>query len=440
MLIRNGVVGALLALLVFGSVGCGYNQDVKNVWKGTKGWWYRNVSVPASIDYDEKGEMSEYKTTLAQSMIGIDVQLTSLEKIMNNADKPPTNEWVQALFTRFPWLSGFTGVKADGSILGQVPGLPMKPLDFLPLLNEDNKQNLRALRGNVQNTPMGPEVFLATPLYDAHTFLGIVSVYFDMRELLQYSDSPDELVIVSPQAVLWAGKYNFASTPMAGVPWDITTLKATSGTVTNAGGSFYWTLRYLGNQPLIFGVAVSGSFDESYNSRTGPVDASGFVEPTYVEPEVEDDESVEDVEESTTEGTDAEPTEASTTQDGSFMPSPIHPDSADDTSDSDASTTDDSEVNETPEAVEETAPRAAPAPVSRPSPIYPDAPDSDADSTSVDASTEDDSEDASTSDTEASSADDADASDATSVESDTADEEDDDQGSGYRQPSPFGPQ
>ncbi len=291
MSIKKKLLGSMLCLCMLGTVGCSYNQTTKNVWKDTKSFWYSNVNVPASIDYDDTGSLDEYEEKLSLSMVGMDSQLIALEKIMSNADKPPTQEFIASLFSRFPWLSGFSGIKSDGTLLGQVPGPPIKALDFYPLLEEDSKQSLRALRGYVQDTAMGPEVFLATPLYDALSFLGIVTVYFDMRALLTYSANPDDLVIIAPNALLWAGKYNFASTPMAGIEWDNIVLKESSGTVTNENGSFYWSVRYLGNVPLIFAVAMEGNFGEEANLRTGPTSQGPFPTPKALkmppEPELE---------------------------------------------------------------------------------------------------------------------------------------------------------
>ncbi len=279
MSIQRKLVGVLLSVFILGGVGCGFNQTTKNVWKSTRSVWYDNVNVAATIDYDDTGSLSEYEEKLSLGMMGMDAQLTALEKTMSNADKPPTEEWISALFQRFPWISGFSGIKSDATLLGQVPGPPIKALDFYPLLEPDAKQNARALRGYVQDTAMGPEVLLATPLYDAHNFLGLVTVYFDMRALLSYSANPDELIIISPNALLWSGKYNFASTPMAGIPWDTIVLKENSGTVSNDAGVFYWTMRYLGNVPLIFAVPVEGSFGEKENPRTGPTSEGPFPTP-----------------------------------------------------------------------------------------------------------------------------------------------------------------
>lgn len=269
---------AVIMAIFFGA-GCSSNQTVKNVWKNTKGTWYTYISPPASIDYSETGDMDANDVALVTRMMGIDIQLSNLEKVMHNADKPPTQEWMAAFFARFPWMDGFAGVKADGQIIGQEPAIPMKPLEFSPMLEEDAKQNLRALRGHVQDTSMGPEVFLAAPLYDAQNFLGIVVAYFDMRTLLRYSTNPDELVILAPQAVLWPGKYDYDATPLAALKWDDVVLKASRGTASNTQGTFYWVVRYLGNQPLIFAVPVSGSFPEKHNMLSGPTTDRPFSAP-----------------------------------------------------------------------------------------------------------------------------------------------------------------
>jgi hypothetical protein len=250
-----------LIMLVL-AVGCGSYQPTKNAWKSTKGFWNAYVSPPAEVNYEEKGDLSPQTLALTNSMIGVDIELERLERTMLNADKPPTRAWVTDFFTKFPWINGFAGVRYDGTILGQEPASPMKQLDFIPLLYEDKKQNSRALRGDTQNTPLGPEILLATPLYDSVDFLGIVLAHFDIRTLMLYSGSPENIVVLSPQALLWAGKYDFAATPLAGVNWEEVVSKSSSGVCKNATGSFYYIVRYLGNLPLVFAVPESGAFPE----------------------------------------------------------------------------------------------------------------------------------------------------------------------------------
>ena len=244
--------------------GCSRYQPVKNVWKGTKGLWYEYVSQPASINYDDKGELTERDQIFTKGMMGIDTQLHRLERLMANADKPPTRAWMDNFFKEVPWVDGFAGVKPDGSILGQetVPGKTPKQLDFNSILYEDKKQSTRALRCDVQQTPEGPEVMVAMPLYDGIDFLGCVVAYFNMEHLAKSVNTPNDIVVLSPQALLWPGRYAFASTPLAGVDWNEHAAKATYGTCSNASGTFAYQVRWLGNVPLIFGVVDSGSFPD----------------------------------------------------------------------------------------------------------------------------------------------------------------------------------
>lgn len=253
---------SFLVLLIIVLCGCNAYQPTKNVWKTTKGLWNTYMSPPASVDYEEKGNLSPQALALSTSMIGIDVELGKLERVMQNADKPPTREWLSGLFASFPWLSGFAGVKYDGTILGQEPANVLKELDFIPLLYEDKKQNSRALRADVQPSPLGPEVMLATPLYDSVDFLGIAVAYFDMRALMHYSEHPQDIVVLSPSALLWPGKYEFSATPLAGLDWSEIVKHSSAGTCTNTTGSFFYLVRYLGNLPLIFAVPEKGDFPE----------------------------------------------------------------------------------------------------------------------------------------------------------------------------------
>ena len=108
--------------------------------------------------------------------------------------------------------------------------------------------------------------FIADVKWGELDFLLIDSPPGTGDEHMQYSHTPQDVVILSPQALLWPGKYDFASTPLAGVNWDEVTAKSTSGTCSNVNGTFYYNVRYLGNVPLVFAVAESGNFPQGNGS------------------------------------------------------------------------------------------------------------------------------------------------------------------------------
>ncbi|MDR2695801.1 MAG: hypothetical protein LBC79_05420 [Deltaproteobacteria bacterium] len=248
------LVFCLLLVSAF-CIGCGANQSVKNTWKGTKNIWYSYVNVPAAIDYGDKGKMPDYETLFSKAMMGIDAQLLALERTMQNADKPPTPEWINSFFTQFPWVDGITGLNHEGGIVGQA-GRTIKTLDFGPLLEKDAKQNVYALKGHVQDADGETAVLLAVPLYDGPDFLGLVVAYFDMRSLMSYSDAPENLIITSPHGLLWSGS---SAGVLPNADWGAITRKNSNGTISDASGSYQWVSRFLGNYPLVFAAQRTAS-------------------------------------------------------------------------------------------------------------------------------------------------------------------------------------
>jgi len=253
-----------LLLVLALSTGCSSNQTVKNTWKGTKKIWYSYVNVPAAIDYGDNGIMPEYETLFSKAMMGIDTRLLALERTMQNADKPPTPEWLNTFFTQFPWVDGVVGLNANGEVVGQA-GRIEKNFDFGPLMENDPKQNFHALRACVQESDGAPEVLLAVPLYDGPDFLGIVVAYFEMRSLMRYSDAPEILLITSPDGPLWSGP-SAGSLPNA--DWKTIIRSNTNGSISDGSGTYQWVCRFLGNYPLIFAAQKTASSKKPERAKT----------------------------------------------------------------------------------------------------------------------------------------------------------------------------
>ncbi len=260
----------VLAAMLTSGAACSSYQPTKNVWKGTKELWYEYVSPPASIDYSETGTLTEQGQALVDGMMGIDIELNKLERLMTNADRPPTRGWLTGFFSEVPWVDGFTGMRADGTLLGTEvpPGKPTVTVDYIPLLYEPEKQGTRALRGDMQQTAIGPVVLLAAPLYDGVDFLGVVATYFRITNIIDRVKKPESVVIFTPHGLLWS-PFDYGATPMAGINWHESVTKASSGVVTNERGSFVYQVRWLGNLPIIFAVVEQGDFPKSSGSLAG---------------------------------------------------------------------------------------------------------------------------------------------------------------------------
>lgn len=278
---------AIIALLgTLGLVsGCG-----TSVWKSTKDLYTEYLNPPASIDYGDKGTLSEAEAALAVRMRGIDSQLSLLERHLENADRSPSPESVALLFNQFPWISGFAAVDSTGDVLVQEPPMGLKELDFSRIVETGSRGNtVRGLRAMVQDTPLGPEVFAAVPVYNSAELMGLVVTHFDMRALVPFGQQPEDMVVLSPEAVLWPGRFAMESTPLLGKDWRSMVKSSVTGTVSNDTGNFLWVARFLGAEPLIFAVPISGSFMENPAGMDGVTRGSFVGVPASSVPVIESD-------------------------------------------------------------------------------------------------------------------------------------------------------
>lgn len=289
----NKAACLLLALGVLLATGC--KHEAKEYWKDTRRYYREYLNTPAKLDLEDKGEVEPAEARLAEGFAGIDIQLRALERALENSDRKPDAAWAKQMFQRFPWISGLAAVDSTGNVMAQQPDAPMKPLDFTPLLKEDAKQNMRALRGYVQETPLGSEVYVGVPIYVGSDFRGLVIAHFDMRALLPYSSRPADLMIAAPGQVVWPGRFDAQATPIASTDWDKLVTEHAFGSVSNGNGEFYWVSRYLGNLPLVFAVPEAGSFPEkpeqlailkqatSLGSANAPNEPVTEIQPAYPE-------------------------------------------------------------------------------------------------------------------------------------------------------------
>ncbi len=268
--IKRFLPPVLLAASLTLNFGCSHYQATKDVWKGTKELWYEYMSPPASIDYSDVSTLSPTAQAMVNGMMGIDKELTKLERLMNNADRTPSRSWAEQFFVTVPWVDGFAGVRADGSLLGNIPAPGKTPLtvDWIPLLYEPEKQSSRDLRADVQPGAHGPEILVAATMYDGVDFLGVVASYFSMNQLMDRVKNPDDVVILTPYALLWS-KYEYGATPMAGINWSEVVTKSANGTVSNSNGKFVYQVRWLANLPIIFCVVEDGAFPKGSGSLAG---------------------------------------------------------------------------------------------------------------------------------------------------------------------------
>lgn len=244
--------------------GC---ETMQGTWASTKAYYKEYINVDPQVDLAKK-DYSTSEERVAALFTPVDKHLESLSIYLNRQDRLPGEKWIDGLFEEYPWVNGLAAATLDGEVILQRPDATMKPLDISPLLGAGEELRDRNVRSYVDETPLGPEVYLGTALFNGNDLAGIVSVHFDMRSVVRFCPEPDQLIAFTPDAMLWTGADKASAEKLFTMPWEETLKQQTSGSVTLDGRQFAWLSRFLGDHQVVYAVetlpdeetADSGSF------------------------------------------------------------------------------------------------------------------------------------------------------------------------------------
>ncbi len=247
-----------LVLLVAGFMltGC---SETQIVFKETKKLYNHYVVPNPSLDLDSEYLLEDEDYHLASLMKPVDERVLALRHYVDGADRYPDDEWFQNLFSRFPWINGVMVVDTAGIVDKQLPGVSLKPLDVQPLLDYGEKWNDHKMRALAQKTEFGPEMLFASPLFQDNELKGLLVVYFDPRKLLEFCSAPDELIMLSPTDVLWAGNQEASANELSQQPWDKILSSRIIGSAKASGTEYRWLACYLGDYHLIYSATAGGA-------------------------------------------------------------------------------------------------------------------------------------------------------------------------------------
>lgn len=249
-----------VCLLLVVGLFTGCTQGVKNYWKTTKHYYYEYINTPATVDMELEDNIPKGTEAIAQAMPPIDAELRRFERAMFALDRNPDGAWMQNLVAHHPWVSGMALIDLDGKVIEQWPDSSLKSLDFTPLVKILPDKTTRILRAYAQDTPLGPEVYVAVPILEAGVTARYFVAHFDPRDLFSRAPNSSEIMVASPEVLLWPGKYQVGATPVGEEDWRRSIRNSTDGTIRNGTGEFFWVGRYLGTLPMAFAAPETGEF------------------------------------------------------------------------------------------------------------------------------------------------------------------------------------
>jgi hypothetical protein len=235
------------------SSGCTYTQ---NAMKETKKVYKKYVLPSSSVDIDASSISEDSELRLAALMKPVDWPIFELFRYLDGKDSKPEEEWFQNLFTRFGWISGVMMVDTTGSILFQHPSVSLKDLQVQPFLDFGDAWKDHNVRSRADITELGPEVYMASPLFEDGEWKGLLIVHFDPRKLVERCTAPDDLMILSPSGVIWPGKHAEVANAMGQIEWDKVRKGKDYGTYNSGDTKYYWVAHDIGHFSLIYAAEL----------------------------------------------------------------------------------------------------------------------------------------------------------------------------------------
>lgn len=254
---RTRVISIFSVLIItFLATGC--FQTTKDYWKTTKSYYNEYINKPAVVDMDNMGVYSPGEEVLAESLPPLEKVLERFKRTLFNLDKAPSDNWMYAFVQRFPWISGVAMVDLEGKVLHEWPSVSIKEYNYSFVQGRDFK--VRQLVGHAEESPLGPEVYVATQIMEKAQPSGFFVVHFDPRALFAHVYGSSDFMVAAPGVLLWPGKYEASATPVAETDWAKLAYSSSSGTVKNDQGKFVWYAIMMGNMPMVFAAPDEGDF------------------------------------------------------------------------------------------------------------------------------------------------------------------------------------
>lgn len=219
-------------------------------------WQYTRDAVDPnpSVDLAANTMDDPDEEFLAKQVTPVDMRILDLTRFLSAQDAHPDPEWFELTMMRFPWLDGVMTVDTEQKQLYQYPGASLKPLDPSALYNIDGEWVDQGVQMHIDYTELGPEMYIAKPMFSGTDWLGLLVVYFDPRVFFNFCPNPEDFVILDPKGDIWTVEATPDRVTLAQIPWPSILRDQVRGTVHIEGKSYTWLARYIGKQQIVYAV------------------------------------------------------------------------------------------------------------------------------------------------------------------------------------------
>jgi hypothetical protein len=229
---------------------------VRSTWDKTADLYRTYIYPKPELDLQRSEGLSSKEKTLAMQFSAMDQQLELLMRTLAPQDTFPSSAWFNEIINRFPWLTAIMVLDTRGRILTRHPDSPLKHIQVEPLLEREWSLMERDLQGFTQDTPLGPELIVAGPFFRDGVWQGLLVAHFDPRSLIRFAPSPDNIILLTSEMLLWSGLDQKATGELTKMSWEDILKHRIGGRLSTENNTFVWIARPIGSLRLIYAVAA----------------------------------------------------------------------------------------------------------------------------------------------------------------------------------------
>lgn len=197
-------------------------------------------------------DISSLERSLAINIYPMDTQLTGLLRDLSVRDSFPPQAWKEKILQEFFWLNEIAVIDKDQNILSRFPETGIKNLTYEPAFSDVLSLKQGRVMLAVEHSPLGSEVLLASGVFKEFELTGIIVVGFDPRTFIAQSKSPQEIILISANEVVWTGRFDHLRSNLENINWDDLVSKRVRGKIKLDQDDFFWFARAVGENWLIY--------------------------------------------------------------------------------------------------------------------------------------------------------------------------------------------
>ncbi|GEM_PF-3883281 len=235
---------ASLSILIVFCIGCG---PINSVFSGVKHFFF-----PKKIDLQKQANVSEAEKNLANLFAVGEEKLHFMLRKLNTFEKNDPQMEADYFYQEFEWVEWVAVTDLQGGVEDRYPSTAKQQIGIKDLQKSVQKKFPRKMQFKLAPDGSGSDICVFKPLHKDYSLDGYIVVGVDFDSLLQYNSDPEKLVVLTPERVLWSGKYKGLNTEIIQQDWERKLKNKVKGKIKIHDQKFFWFARYIGVDPIVY--------------------------------------------------------------------------------------------------------------------------------------------------------------------------------------------